>query len=416
MENNEMTIITKAIQVDTTVMKPNSPVYFPSWGTTLKNVGVNALRLSAGGYGDFWQFNPVDFPSTWAQNLESLLELVDSNGFKCYWQGMGSEWSDNFGVDTNGCIGNVKNPSLVSGQSHAGQSGWVFDNFTDAAPANVYWRYDLTTAYEKANGYPTTKAHIDKLAGNNSLGHNFIADPRILCWVPVMEGSIGYGAGDPNYDWAIATMDYIHSKGGKTNCGEALLGPIGNWDMWFADWASLVYGHADYLETHDYPIQTFANGGRTVQAAYNAFYSELQRQMNGRGSFRPDQLILGEFGIWRGVGKGSDSGLDFSEQDISNYCAGALQAASDLGYTWTSPFVAFHEQVAYNSAPYEDFGVIATVVNCTVNTAYPPTYYAAGADMGGSNAIAAAYSGTPPPKINFAGKDWTIQDGDWNVT
>ena len=38
----------------------------------------------------------------------------------------------------------------------------------------------------------TVKSMIDKLAGNNALGHNFITDPRIIAWAVGNEVSLAH--------------------------------------------------------------------------------------------------------------------------------------------------------------------------------------------------------------------------------
>ena len=108
----------------------------------------------------------------------------------------------------------------------------------------------------------TAKSYIDKLAGNNALGHNFITDPRIIAWSIGNEVTVGtkYSNGavttNSEYWYLIQLHDYIRSKGGKTIANSPILDATAyngnNWWLDTIDTVPLFEGHADYFEIHSY--------------------------------------------------------------------------------------------------------------------------------------------------------------------
>ena len=172
----------KAAQVALSNLTPGNPDYVANWAGILRGMGLNTVRVTSGGFGDCRGLNMVDNSATWAQHLEDALTTATGlNRFgsgtptgisKVWWQSMGNPWGTDFGI-FSGQGTTSDYPCLVSNQGKTVTS--------------------LVTTYEKTNGYPTTKSYLDKLAGNNYLGPQFLTDPRILGWSPFNEGGMGNG-------------------------------------------------------------------------------------------------------------------------------------------------------------------------------------------------------------------------------
>jgi hypothetical protein len=316
--------LSKAMQVGLDYINSNNIHYAPNWANSLHSLGVNTLRLSGGSQGDVWDINMVDNPNTWAQHLETLLELTDSNGFKVYFQTLGDPWGTVLGIDGMN-IGYDRTPALVGSN---------------------YNRVSLVTSYEIANGYPLTRSYLDKLAGNNPLNHNFLSDPRIWVWSPANEfyiGNAGSGSsnGDLTYNWWVFVADYIRAHGGQVVANNPLYGSNG-WDQSFAQTAKYFDGrvgnrHADYIEFHVYAFQSLLNGQYGYSGSsknWGAWKNDLQNALAAytinRGNFDANNIILGEFGIWDGYGDNSGVSGTFSSADVTNYFNYYFQALNAL--------------------------------------------------------------------------------------
>ena len=220
----------KSAQVNLCNILPGYSSYVPNWLSLLQGMGVNTLRIGNGGEGRMGYNIATD--ANWAQTLESILTTitgVDRNGAgtptgisKVYWQSMGDVYNSCFGISDYG-----------------GMVGYT----------------DINTA----------KYYIDKLAGNNVYGHNFISDPRILSWNIGNEQKLDDANGNLNsqYYWIIQLMDYIRSYGGHVACNAPY---VGNWNGNPSIIAPLFYGHADYYEIHYYG--TWELGTPSTQGGY----------------------------------------------------------------------------------------------------------------------------------------------------
>ena len=356
---NTSSFTVKAAQIWLSDIKVGSPSYIANWKNLLQGMGLNTVRLGSGIFGDTWGINMVDNPTTWAQHLEDCLTTLTGkdrfgNGVstginKVWWQGMGAPWGTEFGIysgqgkndGTNDCF-----PQLVSLNNQG--AGWYFDPYVNGQGTNT-WRFNLVSSYEKANGYPTTKAYLDKLAGNNALEHNFLADSRIFAWSPSNECGMGYGASD-TYHWVIADMDYIKTKGGKTIADAPLYTYSPEWYDGFQEVAPLFAGHADYIEKHDYRVNPLLghafDSGRSPSYAWDVWRNDLQAfltqemyyaNLNG---FDENHVIMGEFGIWVGYSSSMGFTYDVSDGNSADYVSNYYQALEGAGFKIASYYTA----------------------------------------------------------------------------
>lgn len=286
---------------------PTSQSYYPNAWQLLKNAGVNWIRVSGGMEGDVNHFNMVNYPGEWAQNLDDFLTQAASYGIKVSFTSLGNIHGTLFGIV----------PPGISDQS------------------------DPNAAYTPIS---QAKAMIDQLAGNNSLHHNFIMDPRILGWVTSNEVYIGSQTNsNPNRDgpfilkWNLQLLDYIRSKGGKAWISSPTVTEnVSDYD--FAKTISLIGGHVDFLEAHYYEEPELLTYFKISDGTYNwtsfrDYYKNLllNQMVNVRGNFSIHGILLGEFGM--SLGPSSDFGFtsNFTSQDRINYYQAILVAASDAG-------------------------------------------------------------------------------------
>lgn len=266
------------VELDT--FYPSSPNYLPDAWQLLKNLGVNTISVGGGGEGDLAHFNMVNYPNEWAQNLNNFLATASQNGIKVYFKQLGNKWGTLFNI-------------VCPGGS---------DPYTP-----------LTTA----------KMMIGELAGNNSLGHDFITDPRVLGWVTANEPDI---ANYTTLNWNLQLCDYIRSLGGKAWIAQPYHNGVADWSIM----KPLLEGHVDYLEVHQYMESTFYSN-MNCTAFYNSYVSALKWGiMSSLGSFSSSQIILGEFGIW--IGEGTDAiTANFTEAQRQIYYQAVFEAAKAEG-------------------------------------------------------------------------------------
>ena len=153
-----------------TCSKPWS--YEPNGWQALITLGVNLIRVNGEGTeGDVGHFNINDYPNEWAQNFNNFLSQANSHGIKVSFADLGDHWGILFGI--------------VAPDPADGITGTTIS---------------------------AAMAMVDKLAGNNPLGHNFITDQRVMGWSVANEVNL---ANNVTYNWCIQILDYIRSKGGK---------------------------------------------------------------------------------------------------------------------------------------------------------------------------------------------------------
>jgi hypothetical protein len=302
----------RGASVDANCFVPSAQSYYPNTWQLLQKAGINWIRVNGGTEGDIIHFGMVDYPNEWAQNLNIFLSQADSFGIKVSFTTLGTTYGTLFGIVSPGT--------------------------SDRSPPNAPY-----------TSIPQAEAMIDQLAGNNSLQHDFITDPRVLGWVTSNEVYIGSStSSNPNnngpliLDWNLKILDYIRSKGGKAWIASptTTLGSTEGYD--FSDTYPLIAGHVDFLEAHYYALGQLTRYFEGVNGEYDwqgfkQYYKNLlinnMIDFKGNQTFSTDNILLGEFGMW--IGPGDDMGLKktFTGPDRINYYKAVLDAAKDAGLT-----------------------------------------------------------------------------------
>ncbi|MGD0645702.1 MAG: cellulase family glycosylhydrolase [Candidatus Bathyarchaeia archaeon] len=271
------------------VFAPTARNYNPDAWQLLKEVGINTICVCGSVEGDTLQININDYPNTWAQNLNNFLSEAAQNGIKVYFSDLGDSWGSLFGIIS---------PRVTAG------------------------------------GLPSTpitqaEAMIGELAGNNSLGHDFITDPRIVGWRTSNELDI---SNETILNWNLQVASYIRSLDGKA----WLASPNFSGDTEFSVTLPLLQGNVDYVEIHAYMLSEFYNNSNVMD--YNSFFNFYKSyletavvqpaQQNG---YPLSQVILGEFGLW--TGEGSDQGVtaNFTDAERAVYYQAVFDAAKADG-------------------------------------------------------------------------------------
>ncbi len=314
----------KATHVNLCNIMPGHPSYVPNWANLLQGLGINTLRIEDGGEGRLG-YN-INLDANWAQNLMKVLDTINpdrtgTTGYKIYWQCLGAPWESEFGINDI-----YRSPD---DGANDGSGGVGLMNIN------------------------TVKLMIDKLAGNNALGHNFITDPRIIAWAVGNECSVGtsngYGGVNTNsvYSWLIQIMDYIRSKGAQVIADAPY---VDNWDMNFALTAPLFFGHANYMETHEYRVQELASTYNYGNLQFNwagwktYLQNVLTAQVNAAkaAGFDSEHIVLGEFGIFPAYNPDWNTGIYWTQQTQADYYTNYFQVLDAVSsIKWTSPFCAF---------------------------------------------------------------------------
>lgn len=270
---------------------PGTLSYISNGFDIMKNLNINSLHLMGGIEGNVWNIRIDKFPE-WATNLNNLLNLISSNGLKAYFHAMGSGWANLLGIVPPQSPGS--NPMI---------------------PIN------------------DALAMIDKLAGNNELGHNFITDNRVIGWIPSNESDLTIST---DLNWILTMCDYIRSLGGKS--WVAAPRGIGGWgpgqDLSIVE--PLLRGHIDYLDYHLYGIWELVNnyGGIVTPEWISWYKSKLQKQIDYIDSigWPRDKLLLGEFGIWLGYGEDMNTIYTFTDEVRRDYYQATLNIMNEVGF------------------------------------------------------------------------------------
>ena len=288
--------------------------------TILRGLGVNLIRCLPGNAGDVANFN-IDDDASWAENLEAFLATADSYGMKVMFYEMGSKYG----------------PELLLGIVPYGYTGAV--------------------------SIPTAQAMIDKLAGDNSLSHDFVTDSRVFAWSSSNEQDLTDASA---LAWNLAVCDYIRGKGGKALIAAPTLSGMADIDDAVTAGAALN-GHVDYLEFHnygEYEYYTYFNRNTQSYGGWSTLYDYMidsYANMTASPFFDADHVFHGEFGCWLGVG--SNEGLvnvNFTDQDRINLYTDVLHAAEDAGIKNICFHVCFSQ---VGEAP--NYGVIKDPVSGT---------------------------------------------------
>jgi hypothetical protein len=280
----------KGALVDIANFKPDAWNYYPDVWDTLIDLGVTHIWIQGGGDGEVFKINIRQFPNQWAQNLYDFASQADSYGIKICLFSLGNGWSNDLGI------------------------------VPPYAPYNTR-KISSVTLYQAKN-------LIDKLAGDNPLQHNFLTDDRFFGWRPLNEPDF---ANEGLLNWGIELCDYIRSKGGKAWIASPR---VLTWKEGksFANTEPLLRGHVDYLEMHQYGVKEFVQFNYDYDAFYTWYKSKLQERMiDPRGDFSLDQIILGEFGIWREYMSDVGYAGQFTDRQRETYYRAVYNAAADVG-------------------------------------------------------------------------------------
>ncbi len=314
----------------------------------LRGMGINAMRL----YGFSAAVNPLD-NANWATTLDSFLSTCSNAGIKVYFMSMGGAYGDGFGIADVLEASPIPVPALCSSTY---QSGWQQNAYgkywTPATTSNVQPIIDAL-AGKTQNAYTA-----GALVYGNSLGRNFLTDPRIIGFDIGNENTVGdYANGMVTLNsvgtWEISMMDYMRSKGATNiiaDCPVLTNNGIGVWDQNFAHTAPIFYGHANYVETHLYYdinlIENYISSGNW--AGFQAYIAnDLTSQMRyaNNAGFDNNHVILGEFGIWHGYSSWTPNYCyyTFTDQNVIDYYSHYFQALNSISpsYTWVSFWSAF---------------------------------------------------------------------------
>ncbi len=271
-------------QVCCDVFVPTAHNYNPDAWQLLKEAGVNTICVTGGIEGNTLQININNDPN-WAQNLNNFLSEAAQNGIKVYFFDLGDSWGSLFGILSPGdTLGNLPPTPITEAE-----------------------------------------AMINELAGNNSLGHDFITDPRILMWVTSNESPINNAT---ILSWNLQLCDYIRSLGGKACIASPY---VGDADYDFGVTLPLLQENVDYVDIHAYMVSEFINLGMNYTSFFNFYKSYLETavvQPALQNGYSLSQVILGEFGIW--IGTGTDLGLTnitFTNTERTVYYQAVFNAA-----------------------------------------------------------------------------------------
>jgi hypothetical protein len=286
--------------------------YIPNSFEIIKDLKIDTIRVFSAG---FKEFSLIDTPS-WAQNLENFLTLCDSHGIKVIFHQLGG-WNSN-------------DPMF-----------------------GIFPGEDIETSKEK----------IEMLAGNNSLGKNFINDPRIPLWIIANEPDLNQPSATPGAgisdmrDWCLQISDYIKLKGANVAIGNPRV-------EYYNDPSLVVPIIRDYV-THfiwhcygyEVAIEAQNNGGSPYNASYKEFeklYKDIIAQ-----NISMQKVLIGELGMRRDVGG--------TEETRGKYYRAAFQSSVDFGIEGVFPFTLFDVDVPGDIAKWGAIGLDLTYYTNVTN-------------------------------------------------
>lgn len=303
--------------------KPNGYWQFPepdmAW-KLMKDVGMSHLFFGGGQEGNVLNimmnpdhpYYPQAYNPHWAVALDNFLAKGAGYGFKMAFHVMGSHWGT--------CLGFV-------------------------APMQ---NFDYVNPY---TSIAEMEALLDQLGGDNELGHNFLADPRVPFWQPMNEAHLD----DPMIlEWLLAALRKIRSYGGKTTVC------VNDQPSYWEDYPEHTYAYCypyiipligndvDYLQSHVYhwevQAECTADPTKDIYAlTYNAFLPDFQAMRDRRGSFPLDRVILSEFACVNGtMDRGGTYGvITLTPHQQAEYLRGVFDAARATGIT----NLVYHEPI-----------------------------------------------------------------------
>lgn len=293
-----------------------------------KDLEFTTSRSLAGRHGDVAGIN-INRNPDWATNLNNLLTLFDLHNLKLVLHEMGTPWATSLGI---------------------------------LAP---YYNYQPVSIWG-ATATPISEGLelIDKLAGNNSLGHNFFTDRRMPYFQVINEA---------NYDipevrtWTAAIADRIRSYGGKVT--GSLRTTNNRYAQAFPEIMPFAEEHFDYLQAHEYiyyvvtsDIRNRGASAEVYQPVYDRGIQMFGQMIADKGPFSASQVILGEWGFWHGTmqGPGLSYPLTVTLHQQAEYIRAVFDALKDVGLRNQYYHLIFNNPtetwgiVDGNGVPYEE--------------------------------------------------------------
>lgn len=292
----------KGANIPANLLVPGARAYLPddlAWKMA-QDINLNVLHLAPGIEGDVAGINMNSHPDTWAQKLMNFLNKAESYGLKVILHEMGNPWDAGLGI---------------------------------TPPMFNYQRIENFGAVAKT--IPEALAMIDKIGGDNNLGHNFFTDPRIPYWQPINEARLDY---QDVADWTAALCDAIRGYGGKVSC--CVNDGIHRYAESFPYIMPFAEAHFDYLQAHEYGyygaealIRSEGAAAQVYQPLYDTFHEKLGTMARDRGSYPIEKVLWTEWGFWNGTmqGPGMSSPLTVTEQQQADYVRAAFDAMRDIG-------------------------------------------------------------------------------------
>lgn len=263
--------------------------YVPNAFEIIEDLRINTIRIYGAGFSD-WSM--VHNPDTWDKSLDNFLALCSSHGLKVVFQEVGRTSS---------------NPMF-----------------------GIYPGEDIALS----------KSKVDRLAGNNNLGKNFLTDPRIALWILVNEPNLG----DTNLlNWCREIGAYFKTKGAKVSAvGFADV----NGDSRLQTWVPLIRDSSTHLVIHKYfawQAQDAQDSGANIfDTIYPLFKAILEDFKSIRGDIPLQNLIIGEVGLPRGEFRWTGGRItNFTEETRGPYYRAVFQACKDAGIEAVFPYQLF---------------------------------------------------------------------------
>jgi len=287
------------------VLLPGYENYAPNAFQILQDLGINTISVNCGTEGDLlWN---IRITPNWAQNLDSFLSLCDGYGIKVVFKTLGeAKYTTYFGIVPGENISLAKND-------------------------------------------------IDKLAGNNVLGKNFITDPRIAFWIIDNE---------PDFDnatliaWEQEMGSYLMQKGANV----AVCGSVRASHEDDSTWIPLVRDYSNFIVIHHYHLQIVQkaqNEGKDIfNTMYPIFKENIEVALSVRGDIPLSNIIFGEFGLLHGDVEFQGYRYNFSEETRGEYYRAVFQACKDTGIGGVFPFYLFDTLILAEGV-VETYGAVA---------------------------------------------------------
>ena len=288
----------------------------------MQDLGINSIQIGGGQEGNVSriQLNPNHpygrgYNPDWATNLEWILSKAESYGMKIVFHSMGSYWGTSLGI---------------------------------VAPMNNYSLKDPKGNTLKYTPLDDVETLLNQLAGDNSLAHNFLTDPRILWWCPINEARMNI---DYVRNWTVQVLRMLHERGAKTSV--CVNDGAHTYSESFPYIIPIIGDYVDYLQAHCYNpacIHACTEGGSATDMyalAYADFDHDFKAMINGRGKFPISHLFLTEFGCGFGTYKWHGGTDTITKQQQADYIKAAFDAAKTNGIT----AVFYHEHIDIHPEP-----------------------------------------------------------------